>query len=99
VLDAPTLDNITGLRYPPLSAIAWKTEVVQGKDVPVPRSVELPAKDQPILAHAIGAHARFLVTGDNRHFDRYFNQTFDTQMGPLTIIEPAPLALFLERLE
>jgi predicted nucleic acid-binding protein len=82
-----------------LEELLRKTEVARGRDVPLPAGVELPAKDQPIFAHAIVAEARFLVTGDKSHFGRYFNQTFETRSGPLTVIEPAPLVLFLEDLE
>ena len=82
-----------------LTELLHRTEVVNGEDVQLPFGIELPAKDRPILAHAIGARARFLVTGDKNHFGRYFNQTFDTSTGQITIIEPAPLVLFLESLE
>jgi predicted nucleic acid-binding protein len=35
----------------------------------------LPAKDQPVLAAAIGCHADILVTGDRRHFGPLFGCT------------------------
>jgi predicted nucleic acid-binding protein len=37
--------------------------------------IVLPDKDRPILAAAVAAKADFLLTGDIRHFGRYFNQT------------------------
>jgi predicted nucleic acid-binding protein len=82
-----------------LEELLRKTEVVEGRDIALPTVVELPEKDQPIFAHAIAAGVRFLVTGDKTHFGRYFNQTFETQSGPLTVMEPTPLLLFLEDLE
>lgn len=35
----------------------------------------LPAKDQPVLAAAIGCHADILLTGDRRHFGPLFGTT------------------------
>ncbi len=36
--------------------------------------IVLPDKDRPILAGAVAAEADFLLTGDLRHFERYFGQ-------------------------
>jgi predicted nucleic acid-binding protein len=36
--------------------------------------IVLPDKDRPILAAAVAAGADFLLTGDLRHFERYFGQ-------------------------
>lgn len=40
----------------------------------VPHMIELPEKDQPILAAAINARATHLITGDRRHFGKYFGK-------------------------
>jgi predicted nucleic acid-binding protein len=37
--------------------------------------VQLPEKDQPILAAVIRAAATHLLTGDKKHFGNYFGQT------------------------
>jgi uncharacterized protein len=44
-------------------------------DPPLAVPVEIPEKDRPILAMAIAAHATHLLTGDVRHFGRYYGQT------------------------
>src|SRR5215213_7904437 len=36
--------------------------------------IVLPAKDRPILQAAIAAQATHLITGDRKHFGRYFGQ-------------------------
>ncbi len=36
--------------------------------------MELPAKDRPILASAAAAGASHLLTGDQRHFGRYYRR-------------------------
>jgi uncharacterized protein len=36
--------------------------------------IDLPDKDRPILAAAVAAEADFLLTGDIRHFGKYFGQ-------------------------
>jgi predicted nucleic acid-binding protein len=36
--------------------------------LPLPGDIELPDKDQPILAAAVGAGCTHLLTGDTRHF-------------------------------
>lgn len=40
-------------------------------------SIDLPDKDQPILAGALAANATHLITGDRRHFGRYFDQSLE----------------------
>ena len=42
-----------------------------------PRGVVLPEKDVPILMAAIEARADYLLTGDFRHFGRYFGKKID----------------------
>jgi uncharacterized protein len=41
------------------------------------RGVVLPDKDVPILLAAIAAHSTHLITGDIRHFGRYFGRTIE----------------------
>ena len=54
-------------------------------------SVGLPAKDAPILAAAIGARARVLVTGDRQHFSPLFGKTIEG----VTVIMPAEAVVML----
>jgi uncharacterized protein len=51
----------------------------------LPASVELPEKDRPILQAAIEAQATHLLTGDRRHFGKYFGQRY----GGVLILTPA----------
>lgn len=41
----------------------------------LPPEALLPPKDAPILAAALAARASHLITGDHRHFGRYFGKT------------------------
>ena len=41
---------------------------------PLPRGIELPAKDAPILLAAISSQATHLLTSDLKHFGPYFYQ-------------------------
>jgi uncharacterized protein len=43
----------------------------------LPPHVQLPIKDRPILRAAITGGATHLLTGDRKHFGRYFNQTIE----------------------
>ena len=43
----------------------------------LPREIVLPEKDQPILLAAIEAHATHLLTGDVRHFGKYFSKEIE----------------------
>lgn len=47
--------------------------------------IVLPDKDRPILAAAIESKADFLLTGDIRHFGRYFN----TVICGIRVLQPA----------
>ena len=47
-------------------------DVVDGK---LPREITLPEKDVPIMLSAVAARATHLLTGDLRHFGRYFGKT------------------------
>jgi uncharacterized protein len=50
----------------------------------LPEGVALPAKDRPILGGAIRAGATHLLTGDVRHFGRYFGR----MAGGVLILTP-----------
>jgi uncharacterized protein len=71
--------NLTGVeRLKRLKRLVEKMEIVAGHtlhfplDVPV--GVNLPEKDEPILAAAINARATHLLTGDRRHFGKCFGK-------------------------
>jgi uncharacterized protein len=51
----------------------------------LPAGISLPEKDMPILLAAIDARARYLLTGDFRHFGAYFGR----KISGVTIISPA----------
>ena len=42
--------------------------------LPLPDDIDLPDKDQPILAAAIGAGCTHLLTGDTRHFGHLYGK-------------------------
>ena len=50
-----------------------------------PQGVELPEKDRPILLAAIAASATHLITGDFRHFGRYFGK----RVAGILVLTPA----------
>jgi hypothetical protein len=76
-----------------------RSEVVSGESVLLPSEIDLPAKDRPILCHAIVARVQYLVTGDRTHFGRYFDHTLNTPGGPLTIVLPRTMLELLDTLE
>jgi uncharacterized protein len=80
-----------------LNQLLAQTEIISHDEDDLPQKVSLPEKDRPILAAAIAARASYLVTGDKKHFGKYFYQTLETPSGPLTVIEPAPLLQLLKR--
>jgi predicted nucleic acid-binding protein len=53
--------------------------------LPLPGGIDLPDKDQPILAAAIGAGCTHLVTGDTRHFGPRYGQ----RVGGMLVLTPA----------
>ena len=53
--------------------------------------VQLPAKDRPILAAAVGCRATVLVTGDRRHFGPLFGRRF----GGTVVLAPREALAFL----
>ena len=52
---------------------------------PLPRSFTLPEKDQPILQAALQAQATHLLTGDKRHFGKFFGR----RLSGILILPPA----------
>lgn len=52
-----------------LETVLRRTRIVpEAPDTPLPGSIELPEKDQPILPSAVAAGATHLITGDLRDF-------------------------------
>ena len=65
-----------------LTRVLHLFDAVAGK---IPREISLPEKDVPIMLAAIEAHATHLLTGDVRHFGRYFGR----RIGGILIMLPA----------
>jgi uncharacterized protein len=59
-----------------LERLIQPLHLVQAVTTPeaIRREVELPEKDWPILGGAIAAKATHLITGDLKHFGRYFGK-------------------------
>ena len=51
----------------------------------IPPGITLPEKDRPILQAAIQAGASHLLTGDKRHFGKYFGRRY----GGVLVMAPA----------
>lgn len=49
-------------------------EIVQEVDPSIICPVDLPEKDKPVLIAAFSAKADYLLTGDIRHFEKYFGK-------------------------
>ena len=60
-------------------------QVAEVAETELPPTVELPDKDRPILLAAIRSGAAHLLTGDVRHFGRYFGET----VGGVRILPPS----------
>lgn len=71
-------------QLPRLQKLLRRVRIVS-EVAPLPRDVELPGKDQPILQAAIHSHATHLLTGDRRHFGAYFGR----RIGGVLILPPA----------
>jgi predicted nucleic acid-binding protein len=50
-------------------------QIVLEADPRIECPINLPEKDQPVLMAAISAKANYLLTGDIKHFGKYFGQT------------------------
>jgi uncharacterized protein len=70
-----------------LARLLQPLHVVQAATAPeaIRRGVELPEKDWPILGGAIAAEATHLITGDFKHFGRYFGK----QIHGILVLPPA----------
>lgn len=60
-----------------LTELVAKLEFADAGNRPLPRGVDLPEKDRPILLAAIEAKADYLLTGDLHHFGRYFGKKIE----------------------
>jgi predicted nucleic acid-binding protein len=54
-----------------------KVIAVHTPDLSLPEQILLPEKDRPILLAAVHSGATHLLTGDNRHFGRYYEQVVE----------------------
>ena len=68
-----------------LAVLAETLELVEARAADLPKDVLLPEKDLPILRAAITARATHWITGDLRHFGRYFG----TALGGVLVLSPA----------
>lgn len=59
--------------------------VPERHDITLPEEVNLPDKDRPILLAAIHVGARYLLTGDKKHFGPYFGR----KLAGVAILTPA----------
>lgn len=57
-----------------LKRLADGLQLFDPAELDLPRGISLPEKDIPILLAAMEARATHLITGDVRHFGRYFNR-------------------------
>jgi predicted nucleic acid-binding protein len=67
-----------------LTSLLQRVEIVTGVS-PLPQGVELPPKDLPILQAALYANATHLLTGDHRHFGKYFGR----RLASVLVLPPA----------
>jgi uncharacterized protein len=70
-----------------LESLVHDLEVVEVHTVPdsVRKKITLPGKDLPIIGGALAARCSHLITGDVRHFGRYFGK----HIGPVLVVPPA----------
>jgi uncharacterized protein len=68
-----------------LSELVERFLLAEARDASLPSSVILPDTDAPILLAAISARADYLLTGDFKHFGRYFGR----KIAGVTIDSPA----------
>ena len=57
-----------------LNRLAAGLQLFDPAELDLPTGIALPEKDVPILLAAMAARATHLITGDVRHFGRYFNR-------------------------
>jgi predicted nucleic acid-binding protein len=68
-----------------LTRLLRRVEIVEFSHFTLPRGIDLPAKDRPILLAAIDSRATHLLTGDFEHFGRYYREV----IGGVLILPPA----------
>ncbi len=51
-----------------------EVEIVPEVDPNLPCPIDLPEKDRPVLMASIAVNADYLITGDVKHFGKYFEQ-------------------------
>ena len=67
-----------------LGTLLERVQIVTGVSG-LPPGVTLPEKDRPILQAAVQARATHLLTGDKRHFGKYFGRRY----GGVLVLAPA----------
>jgi len=60
-----------------LKEILSNIQITPEADPSLPCPLDLPVKDRPVLMAAISARADYLITGDLKHFGKYFGQTIE----------------------
>jgi hypothetical protein len=60
-----------------LSTLSGKLQLFEAPQRQLPSGISLPDKDVPILLAAIEARCTHLLTGDVRHFGRYFGKKIE----------------------
>jgi len=60
-----------------LKEILSNIQITPKADPSLPCPLDLPVKDRPVLMAAISARADYLITGDLKHFGKYFGQTIE----------------------
>lgn len=68
-----------------LDRSASRLELFDSAASHLPRDISLPEKDAPILLAAIEARATHLITGDMRHFGKFFGK----KIAEISILLPA----------
>lgn len=58
-----------------LEACLSNVQIIPEADPKLGCPIDLPEKDQPVLMAAISIRANYLITGDMKHFGKYFGQT------------------------
>ena len=67
-----------------LQALVLRLQLVPETSAGRPDSVELAEKDVPIFQAAVAAEASHLITGDRKHFGRYFGE----KLGGVWVMTP-----------
>ncbi len=89
--------NLARLRPDNLSQLEDLLAVTQVEDLsvgqtPIAELADLPEKDRPILAAAINARAKFLITSDKKHFGPFYGK----EIEGVEVVSPA---MYFERIE